>query len=377
MVESERKEHFTESPYFKISIFIITIIFFFSGLYHIQGILIPVVFAALLAMLILPVTKKLEKVMSQGWAIFISLLIIIIVIGSFLLLFYYQIISLADDFPLIKQKAVDKFSSFQSYIERQFNVPISKQLDWIQSNYDKAVSVGGNFIKSFLLGFTGGMADFLLVIIYIFFFLLFRIRIKNFILQLFNREQHPHVNSVIEKIKSLTIHYMTGLLLEILCLGALNSIGFLILGVKQAIFFGYLGAVLNLIPYVGAFIGAVLPMFVAFIYKDTAFYPLAVLGVIFITQFIDNNFLTPMIVGSHIRINELATIIVIIIGGALWGLTGMILFLPLLGMFKIICDNVDTLKPLGFLVGEDDKEAEVTGKKENALVRKIKSIFKK
>lgn len=112
-----------------------------------------------------------------------------------------------------------------------------------------------------------------------------------------------------------------------------------------------------MIPYLGALIGAALPFAVALIYEDSFIYPLGVIGVVLVVQFIDNNFVTPKIVAGYIRINALASIIVIFIGGAIWGIDGMVLFLPLLGIMKIVCDNVPALKPYGYLVGEDDEEA--------------------
>ena len=176
-------------------------------------------------------------------------------------------------------------------------------------------------------------------------------------LQLFKEQEHELVATVIEKTKRITIKYMTGLLIEVVIYGTLSAIGFAILGIKQGIFFGYLGGILNLIPYLGALIGAVLPMLAALVYKDSLFYALGVLGVVLVVQFIDNNFITPKVVAGYIRINALATVIVIIIGGALWGIAGMVLFLPLLGILKIIFDNIPSLKPFGYLIGEDKKEA--------------------
>jgi AI-2 transport protein TqsA len=345
------------SPFFKISLFIITLYFLFSGLYYVQELLIPILFAGLIAMLVLPLCRFLErKKLSRSLSIVICLLIIFIVISGIVLLTYSQLAVLAEDFPLFKEKSIEKFASIQVFIEKQTKISSQEQMQWIEGNYSKLLNSGGTMLKTLLVGVTGGFATFLLIIIYIFFFLLLRDRLKGFILQFFKEEQHKNLRGVIGKIQGLTVHYMTGLLIEIVALGTLNSIGFLILGIKQAIFFGFLGAILNLIPYLGAIIGAIFPMFVALIYKDSIWYPLGVLVVIIITQFIDNNFLTPKIVGAHIRINALATIVVILVGGAVWGLAGMILFLPLLGIFKIICDHVEPLKPFGYLIGEDPEE---------------------
>lgn len=346
-----------KSPFIKISLFIITIYFLISGLYYSQELLIPILFAGLIAMLVLPLCRFFErKKLSRSVSIVICLFVIFVVITGIVFLTYTQLAVLARDFPLFKTKAIEKFANLQVFIESQTKISSQEQMIWLEGNYSKLLNSGGDFVKNLLVGVTGGFATFLLIIIYIFFFLLLRDRFKQFILKFFKDEQHKNLRGIITKIQGLTVHYMTGLLIEILALGTLNSIGFLILGIKQAIFFGFLGAILNLIPYIGAIIGAIFPMFVALIYKDSIFYMFGVLGVIIITQFIDNNFLTPKIVGAHIRINALATIIVILIGGAIWGLAGMILFLPLLGIFKIICDHVDSLKPFGYLIGDDSEE---------------------
>ncbi|MBO9702425.1 MAG: AI-2E family transporter [Sporocytophaga sp.] len=349
---------FTDNAYFRFSILVITTYFFFSGLYYIQGIISPILFAGILAMLVLPVCNKLEeKKLSRGISIVICLLLIILVVSSIIYLFTSQLIELSDDFPYIKKRALEKYVEINKFIEQETRIPVSKQNSMLKEGVQKFLSGAGDTFKELLMSLSSGFGNFLLVLIYIFFFLLLRDRIKNFILMLFKPEMHAQVNLIINKIKKLSIHYLSGLLIEMIIYGVISSIGFLILGVKQAIFFGFLGGVLNLIPYLGALIGAALPFIVAFIYEDSFIYPLGVIGVVLIVQFIDNNFVTPKIVAGYIRINALASIIVIFIGGAIWGVDGMVLFLPLLGIVKIICDNVPALKPYGYLVGEDDEEA--------------------
>lgn len=344
-----------DSPFFKISLVIITTYFFFSGLVYIKELIVPIIFAGFLSMLILPLCKKLERKMNNGLAIGICVLLIITVISLLFFLIYTQLASLSKDYPLMKAKAIEKLLDLQIFIAKLTNIPISEQVDWVEGYYTEIFTFGGDILKDFLIGFTNILTMFILVIIYIIFFLSLRKRIKNFILKLFKNSQE-RVKEIIFKIQGLTRHYVVGLLLQVLALGILNSIGFLLLGLKQAIFFGFLAAILNLIPYIGALIGSIFPILIAFIYKDSIFYPIAALAVIILTQFIDNNILTPKIVASHIKINALATIIVILIGGYLWDLAGMILFLPLLGMLKIICDQIEPLKPLGYLIGEDDND---------------------
>jgi predicted PurR-regulated permease PerM len=141
--------------------------------------------------------------------------------------------------------------------------------------------------------------------------------------------------------------------LDVLILAILNSTGFLLLGIKHAILFGVLAAMLNIIPYIGVMIGSILPILMALLTKDEIGYALGALGVCVFVQFLDNNFITPYVVGSSVSINPLTATIVLVASAIIWGISGMILCLPLAGMFKVIFDNIESLKPYGFLIGEE------------------------
>jgi predicted PurR-regulated permease PerM len=338
----------------RLALFVTGLYFFFSGLYYTKGILVPLLFGSFLSMLVLPLCRRLERRINKAFAILICVLLIIGITSGMLYLLYAQVAEFMEDFPLFKAKAIDKYYSLQRFLENTFNISITSQTDWMESNYAKLIGFGGGFIKSLLLDLTGGIILFLLVTVYVFFFLLLRHRIKEFFLMIFSESHHDKVRNVFNKIEVLVLYYIRGLLIETLIIGVLNSIGFLLLGIRHAIFLGILAAVLNLIPYIGAVIGMIFPLLMAFVYKDSLWYSLGVVAVILFTHFLHAQLLTPKIVGSHIRINALATILVIVIGGVLWGIAGMILFLPLLGIIKVISDSIEELKPLGFLIGEDE-----------------------
>jgi len=138
-----------------------------------------------------------------------------------------------------------------------------------------------------------------------------------------------------------------------LILSILNSTGFLLLGIEHAVLFGVLASVLNIIPYIGVLIGSVLPVLMALLTKDEIGYAIGAAGVCVTVQFIDNNFITPYVVGSSVSINPLTATIALIISASVWGLAGMVLCLPLTGMLKVVCDHVEGLKPIGFLIGEE------------------------
>ena len=185
-----------------------------------------------------------------------------------------------------------------------------------------------------------------------------------------DESQHAMILMILEKIKALILNYLTGLFIALTIIGAMNAIGLKILGIEHGIFLGFLAGFLNIIPYIGSFIGASLPIIMALIYKDSMWYAVGVFLIFMFNQFIDNNITTPSVVGGYVRINSLATIFAVIVGGMIWGVAGMILFIPMLGIFKIFCDNIETLKPLSIILSDD-------GEDQNSIFKKIFQFFKK
>ena len=336
---------------------------------HLSFYLVPAAFGALLAMLMLPLNRKLER-----WrcprilAITISLVIILAVFAVVGMLFTNQIISLTNDLPTIQNQLKEKFSDLHEFIARQFGMSIENQTKFMNEESNALVQSGGKWIGGILLSTGALFAGVGLIIVHMFLFLLYRGRIKTFFLQVIPDEGQEKAETIIEQIAKVTQKYLTGVVTVMAILSVLNSVGLLALGIPNAIFFGILAAILNVVPYVGVWIGSALPIFMAIISKDSLIYPVAVVGVFIATQFIDNHFLTPRITGSQVRINALAAIGIIIVGGVVWGVGGMILFVPILGMMKIVFDNISSLKPFGFLIGDDETY------EESRIVKTIRKI---
>jgi len=159
------------------------------------------------------------------------------------------------------------------------------------------------------------------------------------------------VADVLTSTKKIIQSYLVGLFFEMIIIAILNSAGLLLIGIDYAIILGITGAILNIIPYIGGIIAIALPMLIAFVTKDSITYPLLVLGVYLFIQFVDNHFIIPKIVASRVQLNALLSIIAVLIGGALWGIPGMFLSIPLTAILKVIFDHIDSLKPWGFLLG--------------------------
>ena len=184
------------------------------------------------------------------------------------------------------------------------------------------------------------------------------------------QESHVKTKAIIEETSQLTQQYISGVSIVILILAVLNSFGLWIFGVPNALFFGCLAALLIIIPYLGTLIGASFPILFSLLTQDASGPVLGALGVFVFTHLLESNFLTPSIVGSKIRINPLATITALVIGSFLWGIAGMILFIPFLGILKIIFDKIELLQPYGYLIGADETEKEVT------VLEKFKKRFR-
>ena len=345
---------------------------FFGGLFFAREFLIPFCFAALLAMLMLPICQWLEKKgIYRGISIFICILIIILSFSSVIFVLSAQIASFNKDIPQMKEELENKADDLQSLIASKANISYERQISFLKARLSLLSESADTFAKDFVLATTGTIVNLALIAIYIFFFMYYRDKFQNFVLKITQKNDHTTANEVMGEISHVTQKYLSGVIIVILILSVLNSVGLLIIGVKHAVFFGCLAALLNIVPYIGVLIGSLFPIIMVLLTKESIWAAIAVAGVFTFNQFLDNNFLTPNIVGSQVKVNPLTAIMALIIGGLIWGVAGMILFIPFLGIVKIIFDNVESLEPYAYLIGEDENS---TNKK---TFTKIKSWFTK
>jgi predicted PurR-regulated permease PerM len=191
----------------------------------------------------------------------------------------------------------------------------------------------------------------------------------EFIARLFKKEKHHVVAEVLQESKGVIQSYLYGLLIEVVIIATLNSIGLLILGVRYALLLGILGAILNIIPYIGGAIALALPVIMAFATQSTAT-GIWVIVVYTVIQFFDNNFIVPKIVASKVRMNALISLIVVLVGGALWGIPGMFLSIPIAAICKVIFDRVESLSAFGFLIGDNQPDMHKVAFKVGAAAKK-------
>jgi len=342
--------------YAKIACVLLSLVIIIYGLHALQGLLIPLVFAILFSVLLFPLVRRLENWrVPRVLAIALCLILTLAVIVGILYAVSVQISSFGEVYPQLVKRGNEYLSQIQTYADEKLNIDRQRQLTEIRKYISQALSESGAILTSTLLATTSTLTDLFLVLLFIFFFLLYRDFFRSFFYKAFDNTRRSKIDAVMQGIYTVVKDYLAGLVLVILIIGTLMTVGLLILGIDYAVFFGFFGACLVLIPYFGISMGSLLPAAYALVTEDNPLKALGVIGVFLFVQTLEGNFITPYIVGSKVSINPLAAIIVLILWENVWGLPGLILALPMTAIVKVIFDSVDALKPYGFLIGEAEK----------------------
>lgn len=344
-----------EQPfYFKATVILVLSALIIAFMILAQNILIPLVLSIFFTFLLLPVSGKLESWrIPKSLSILISILLAFVFFGALIFLFVQQISSFINDWPALQKIISVKWESLQQFVVETFHISKIEQEAWLTNKIKENARTGGVLVFGIFSATSSFLASFSLIPIYVFFLTFYKEKIKEFVRLISKGNNDDQALNVVRKVSQVSQKYLTGIFLDVIILSILNTTGFLILGLPHAILFGVLISMLNIIPYVGILIGSLFPIIMAFITFDTLGYTLAVAGVCVFVQFLDNNFITPMVVGRSVSINPLTATLALIASALIWGIPGMILCMPLTGMLKVVLDNVESMKPYGFLLGEE------------------------
>ena len=342
----------------------------FSGLYFAKPFLVPLSIAGLLSMLFLPVCKFFEKKgINRVLASLFCVLIFVCVIAGIGALIGWQISDLAKDSTKIEKNITSFIDKAKSSLESSFGISQQKQQEVIQQQKKSGGSGVGSIVKAIMSSTSGFLVNTLLVLVYLFLFLYFRRHLKDFILKLVPQTEKSNTKKIIDQSTSVAQKYLSGLSIMIVILWIMYGIGFSVAGVKNAFFFAILCGLLEIVPFVGNITGTALTIIASMATGGSLNVIIGILIVYGLVQFIQTYILEPLVVGEEISINPLFTIIGLVVGELVWGIPGMVVALPVLGMLKVIFDNIDPLKPYGFLIGSQ--------KKENNFKDKMKKFFHK
>jgi predicted PurR-regulated permease PerM len=351
-------------PFYQLPFFIRASLFFTGAyvfvyiLYLGQDIILPLAYSALLAILLTPVVRFLGRLgLGRMMSIFLAVLFAVIITTLLLYFISAQLSQFGSRLSQFTGKIDSYITDTEKFISGRLHLGRYKIHQYVIKIKDDVFANSGIYLGHTLSTLTGMLIVIFLMPVYTMMLLYYQPLFLEFIIKVFHKENHTAVAEIMMESKVIIQSYLSGLLIEALIIALMNSAGLLIIGIDYAILLGIIGAVLNIIPYIGGIIGVALPMFVAMITKDSVSYPILVLIVYSIIQFIDNNFIVPRIVASRVRINALVSIVVVLAGGAIWGVPGMFLSIPLTAILKIIFDRIGILKPWGFLLGDSMPES--------------------
>jgi predicted PurR-regulated permease PerM len=322
-------------------------------LWKLDNVLLPITFAALFSILLLPLCQRFEN---WGWprvlAIIVCLLLVIVSLAALIFAFGSQMTQFKAEIPKLQASLVQYFDQIQQMLSQRFGIePISKD-EFIDSSIKNAKKDAGGYLGATLNTTADVLSVVTLVPIYMFCFLYYRDHMRQFMFRFVSPEKRTAVLHTVDSIQTVVQAYITGLMTVIVIVAILNAIGLLLLGVKFAIFFAVFASVLTIIPYIGILIGSALPALITLVETGSPARALGVIGVFVFVQFLEGNFITPMITGSKVSINPMAAIIALILGGELWGTPGIILSIPLIAVIKVVLDASKATEPFGFLLGD-------------------------
>ena len=355
----------------KISLFIIGTYFFISMLSIAQEIILPILFAIIIAIALSPAINYLVKrKINRTLSIAIVLIIVSLLVAALIALTISQASRLIDAWPKLANKLQVLLLQTVAWASEYFNIRPEKIDNWMMNSKDELIAKSSTALSGTLSKVGGVLASVVLTPVYIFMILYYQSHLLEFTHKLF-RAHNNNVSEVLTETRAIVQSYLSGLFIEFTIVAVLNTIGLLLLGIDYAILLGVLGAFLNVIPYLGGVICVALFIIIALLTKAPVFvvYVIALYSII---QFFDNNYIVPKIVGSKVKLNALVSVISVILGAGLWGVSGMFLSIPLIAILKLIFDRIDSLKPWGFLLGDTMP----TGKRgQNPY--SLKSIFSK
>lgn len=328
-----------------------------TAIYLGRSILIPLFFSIILALILSPVTQYLvRKEMHPFLAILVPVVLSFLTIALLVYLLSFQISLFFNDMPALTQRFNELLAMFQKWVNDTLHIAFSQQERYLSQTAEKMKDSGPQFLQKTFSTVTDTVSFFLFFPFYTFLILYHKDTIKKFLIDIFRRSDEDRVVDILHESQSIILQYVTGLLIELALVFGLNATGFLIFNIKYPVFLALVAALLNIVPYIGMLVANLFCMLVTLVSSNELSDIIIVAAVLGIVQIIDNNMLMPLVVGNKIRINALAIITGILVGGALAGVAGMFLAIPGIALMKVIFERIKGFRAWAVLLGDETAE---------------------
>ncbi|MDP4187871.1 MAG: AI-2E family transporter [Bacteroidota bacterium] len=355
----------------KVTFYLLSLILFLYSIIVAKRFLSPIILGMLFAYMLFPLSNFLEKNhFPRIIAILISIFLLINLLFWVGLLIYKRMEHFANTFPLFKAQALKNIDDIEALLAEKFNISEFHLIEFIRAQIKGLFASGNTFMTRLISAASSTLFTIGILPVYIFLFLYYRTKLANFFLKLIPSHKKRIAIKILKEISMVATHYMGGISIVVAIICMMNTTGLYLLGIKYPFMLGALAACFTFIPYFGTLIGSLIPISFTLL-TSTPIDAFRVLLLFIFNHFIENNLLTPNIVGSNLELSPLVIIIGIIAGGMVWGITGMFAIVPIMAMLSIICKYQKNLQPYYFLLG-------VTGTRRHALtIENIKNFWNK
>ena len=324
-------------------------------LYFGKDIFIPLCFAALISFVLYPVCLWMEKHgLNRLGATVISMIFLMLLFGALFALLTKQVVDFLKEWGTLQNKLSNSLSQLSQYAIDSLGISPEQQNHWLTQASDQSLKSFLAILQSTISFSAVSTVMLILVPVYVVLILYYRSKWVTILYRIFPHEKKKSIRQILHLTIAAYYNFMKGMALVYLIVGVLNSIGLLLLGVPHAILFGFIASILTFIPYIGIIVGALLPMTMAWATYDSIWYPIAIVGIFTFVQYLEANIIFPFAVSSRLKVNTLTVLIAIFIGSIIWGVAGMILFVPFAGILKLVADHNPKLKTLAFALGDDE-----------------------
>lgn len=318
-------------------------------IYQIQTVIVYLVVAVIFSMIANPIVEFLRKRLkfSNSLAVIATMILFLLLITGLIMLFVPLITSQSTNLSLldtksIEDRSIELYNQLSIYLS-DHNIEINK----IFKETDITSRLNFNFLTDFFNSIIGTISSFGIGLVSVFFISFFFLKDKvQFIVgmkKLLPDDHEEQILNSIEKTRLLLTRYFLGLLLQLTIIFILYLIVLLIFGVENAIVIAFLCGLLNVIPYVGPFIASILAGILTMLsnigndFQDVILPTTIYVSIgFFIVQLIDNNISSPIIFSKSVNSHPLEIFLVILVIGILFGITGMIIAIPLYTTLKVI-----------------------------------------
>ncbi len=336
----------------KINQILLFILIVFILLHFGSAFLIPLIFGIFFASLMMPLSNILEKIrVNRIFSSLLSTLVIFIVVGGILYIFVYQLSLFVADISAFRDEIIMLIQNIQNKITSAIGLSLEEQENLWKNRSDDILYAIERGLTRFLGNIFNTSAGFLLVLVYMFLLLYYRDKFSDSILRSVNKEKEEETKEVLNKTSKIVYHYLWGRAQVMALLGIMYYITFVIFDIPYAGFLTIFGALVTIIPYLGPFISGILPVLFAIIYLQNLQIILLFTIIIITIQLVESYVFEPLIIGHEVKINPLVVIVAITLGGMIWGLAGMILFVPIFAIIKIISHHTPGLEPVAYFLG--------------------------